>query len=138
MIDIDIQSDPLDHRACLEMVEDSTIGGIVSFVGTVRNHSAGKKVTKLEFECYEKMARSEMRKIAEQAIQIFEVKNLLIHHRIGSLGIGEIAVIIIAASAHRKNAFEACEFAIDELKKTVPIWKKEFFENGSHWVSAHP
>lgn len=138
MIEIDIQTTPLDPQVCLQKVEDPTVGGIVSFVGSVRNHSQGKKVLKLEFECYEKMARSEMKKIAQRAVENFHVENILIHHRVGTLEIGDIAVVIVTASAHRKNAFEACQFAIDELKKTVPIWKKEFFENGSHWVSAHP
>lgn len=88
MIEIDIQTTPLDPQVCLQKVEDPTVGGIVSFVGSVRNHSQGKKVLRLEFECYEKMARSEMKKIAELAVENFQVKNILIHHRVGTLAIG--------------------------------------------------
>ncbi|MEL6718668.1 MAG: molybdenum cofactor biosynthesis protein MoaE, partial [Bacteroidota bacterium] len=90
------------------------------------------------FEAYEPMAVSEMRKIAEQAAHRWEARNISIHHRVGTLQVGEIAVIIAVATPHRKAAFEACQFAIDTLKETVPIWKKEIFEDGEVWVAAHP
>ncbi len=135
---ISISNQPLDLSHCMSLVEDHTVGGIATFVGTVRNHSQGQTVIRLDFEAYEKMALSEMGKIADFALEKFEIEHIVIHHRTGSLSLGEIPVIIVAAAAHRKPAFEACQFAIDTLKETVPIWKKEFFENGSHWVSAHP
>ena len=81
---------------------------------------------------------SEMRKIAEQAVEKFSLKKIAIYHRVGSLEIGEVPVVIAAASAHRGAAFDACEYAIDTLKETVPIWKKEIFEDGEVWVSATP
>lgn len=84
------------------------------------------------------MAISEMKKIAEIALIKFDIEMIAIHHRIGELKIGEVPVIIAASSAHRKAAFEACQFAIDTLKETVPIWKKEYFEDGEVWVSATP
>ena len=93
---------------------------------------------RLEFESYEPMAIKEMQKIAERAAAKWPVEKMVIHHRVGVLGIGEIAVIIAVATPHRKAAFEACEFAIDTLKETVPIWKKEIFEDGEVWVAAHP
>jgi len=138
MKDILITDKNLSLADCMGKVSDEYIGGIVNFVGTVRNHSQGQSVSKLEFEAYEKMALSEMNKIADDCLGKFDIKYMIIHHRTGSLLPKEIPVIILAAGAHRKAAFLACEYAIDTLKETVPIWKKEFFENGSHWVSAHP
>jgi molybdopterin synthase catalytic subunit len=108
------------------------------FIGTVRNQTQGKPVIRLEFEAYAPMAIGEMRKIAAQAVARWGVSKMAIHHRTGVLEIGDIAVIIAVATPHRKAAFEACEFAVDTLKETVPIWKKEFFEDGAVWVAAHP
>lgn len=138
MIDIQISTEPLQQQDCLDFVTNDKAGGIVSFVGTVRNQTKGKKVVRLEFESYEPMAIKEMQKIAERAAAKWPVEKMVIHHRVGVLGIGEIAVIIAVATPHRKAAFEACEFAIDTLKETVPIWKKEIFEDGEVWVAAHP
>ena len=138
MIDIQLLTTPISEQACLDFVKTDDSGGIVVFVGTVRNQTKGKSVVRLDFEAYEPMAISEMRKIAEQAIQQFSLKKMSIHHRVGSLEIGAIPVVIAASSAHRKAAFQACEFAIDTLKETVPIWKKEIFEDGEVWVSATP
>ncbi len=138
MIDIQISEAPLLTQTCLDRVATDGAGGIAIFVGTVRNQTQGKKVLRLAFEAYEVMAISEMRKIAEQVQTRWSAEKVAIHHRTGVLGIGEIAVIIAVATPHRKAAFEACEFAIDTLKETVPIWKKEFFEDGEVWVAAHP
>jgi molybdopterin synthase catalytic subunit len=113
-------------------------GGIDVFIGTVRNATKSKTVVQLEFEAYEKMALAEMGKIAEQACSKWPVKKLLIHHRTGVLAVGEIPVVIAVSAAHRAAAFEACRYVIDTLKQTVPIWKKEIFEDGSLWVAAHP
>lgn len=138
MIDIELLETPLSVDACLRNVQNAEAGGIDIFVGTVRNQTKGKKVLRLEFEAYAPMAISEMKKIAERAQQKWPVKRIAIHHRIGALQIGEIAVIIAVATPHRKASFEACQFAIDTLKETVPIWKKEIFEDGEVWVAAHP
>lgn len=138
MIDIQIKATPLNAQECLDFVTADKVGGIVTFVGTVRNQTKGNRVTKLEFEAYIPMAIKEMKKIAEQASHQWSIEKIAIHHRIGTLQIKEIAVIIAVATPHRKAAFEACQFAIDTLKETVPIWKKEFFEDGEVWVSAHP
>lgn len=113
-------------------------GGIDMFIGTVRNATKGKVVTRLEFEAYETMALREMEKIAEQALDKWPVQKILIYHRTGVLQIGEIPVIIAVAAAHRAAAFDACRYIIDTLKQTVPIWKKEIFEDGEVWVAAHP
>jgi molybdopterin synthase catalytic subunit len=123
---------------CVQKVSNPANGGLAVFIGTVRNHTKGKEVIRLDFEAYEPMAKNEMQKIAEKAMDLFDISHICIHHRIGSLQIGEIPVIITVGSAHRAAAFDACRFAIDTLKETVPIWKKEVFEDGTEWVAAHP
>ena len=138
MIDIQLKDSPLDTQQCIDLVASAGSGGLAVFIGTVRNQTKGKVVLRLDFEAYGPMAVSEMRKIAELAQKRWEVEKMAIHHRTGSLAIGEIAVIIAVSTPHRKAAFAACEFAIDTLKETVPIWKKEFFEDGEVWVAAHP
>lgn len=138
MIDIQLLENPLAEQNCLNFVKSDDVGGIVVFVGTVRNQTKGKRVVRLDFEAYKPMAISEMRKIAEQAVEKFSLKKISIHHRVGTLEVGEVPVVIAASSAHRGAAFDACEYAIDTLKETVPIWKKEIFEDGEVWVSATP
>jgi molybdopterin synthase catalytic subunit len=113
-------------------------GGIDVFIGTVRNATKGKKVLKLDFEAYEPMAINEMNKIATQAFERWPVQKILIHHRTGLLNVGEVPVVIAVSAAHRDAAFDACRYIIDTLKQTVPIWKKESFEDGDVWVAAHP
>ena len=93
---------------------------------------------KLDFEAYKPMAISEMRKIAERAVEKYSLNKIAIHHRIDSLAIGEVPVVIAVSAPHRKAAFAACEYCIDMLKETVPIWKKEYFQDGEVWVSATP
>lgn len=138
MIDIQLKDTPLSTTECSDLVASPSTGGTVLFVGTVRNHTKGKAVVRLEFEAYAPMAVSEMRKIAEVAKSKWSADKIVIHHRVGVLAIGEIAVIIAVATPHRVAAFEACQYAIDTLKETVPIWKKEIFEDGEVWVAAHP
>ena len=138
MIDIQLKDTTLNPQDCIDYVASSSAGGSTVFIGTVRNQTKGKRVLRLEFESYAPMAISEMRKIAEQATEKWSAEKISIHHRVGVLDIGEIAVIIAVATPHRKAAFEACEYCIDTLKETVPIWKKEFFEDGEVWVAAHP
>jgi molybdopterin synthase catalytic subunit len=128
----------LNVQECVDWVMSPETGGIDVFVGTVRNATNGKSVLRLEFEAYEKMAANEMQKIAQQALQKWPIQKILIHHRTGVLQIGEIPVIIAVAAAHRGAAFDACRYIIDTLKQTVPIWKKEIFEDGEVWVAAHP
>ena len=113
-------------------------GGINVFIGTVRNATKGKTVLRLEFESYELMAIKEMHKIADDAFSKWPVQKLLIHHRTGVLQVAEVPVIIAVSCAHRDAAFEACRYVIDTLKQTVPIWKKEIFDDGEVWVAAHP
>lgn len=135
---IHITSKKLNIQDCYEFVQESSCGGIALFVGTVRNVTKNKTVTLLDFSSYEPMALKEMQKIANASLKKFSIHKIAIHHAIGELKIGDIPVIIAVSSAHRKAAFEACEFAIDTLKETVPIWKKEHFEDGKIWVNSHP
>jgi len=135
---IKITSEKLDLNECYNFVTDAFCGGISAFIGTVRNDTQGKEVIQLDFSTYKPMALKEMQKIADLALDKFDIKKIAIHHAEGMLQVGEVPVIITASSKHRKAAFEACEFAIDTLKETVPIWKKEYFSDGEVWVNAHP
>ena len=135
---IQISAEPLNIQTCIDWVMLPESGGIDVFIGTVRNATKGKAVLRLEFEAYEKMAIAEMEKIVAEAISKWPIQRLLIHHRTGTLAVGEVPVIIAVSTAHRAAAFEACRYIIDTLKQTVPIWKKEIFEDGEVWVAAHP
>jgi len=138
MIDIQLYDKPINAQEVEDFVSDPSCGGIVNFIGTVRNSTKGKEVLHLDFEAYAPMAIKEMRKIAEQILEKWPAKKVSIHHRTGKLDIGDIAVAIAVSCPHRVNAFAACQFAIDTLKQTVPIWKKEVFVDGEVWVAAHP
>lgn len=138
MIDIKLTEEPLDIPACVAWVMSPECGGIDVFIGTVRNATKGRTVLRLEFEAYRQMALKEMQKIAEQAMEKWPVQKVLLHHRTGTLQVGQVPVVIAVAAAHRAAAFDACRYIIDTLKQTVPIWKKEFFEDGEVWVAAHP
>lgn len=137
-IDIRLSEQALDPARTTAFVSGPDAGGTVVFVGTVRNKTQDKRVLRLEFEAYAPMAVSEMQKIATEALLRFSIEKVAIHHRLGVLAIGEIPVVIAVSAAHRAAAFEACQFCIDTLKQTVPIWKKEIFEDGEVWVAAHP
>jgi molybdopterin synthase catalytic subunit len=137
-IDIKISGEPLHIQSCLDWVMSPQCGGISMFIGTVRNETKGKKVIRLEFEAYQSMALSEMNKIAVEVFKKWPIQKILIHHRTGVLQTGDLPVVIVVAAAHRDAAFDACRYAIDTLKQTVPIWKKEIFEDGEVWVAAHP
>jgi len=135
---IKITSEKLDLEECYRFVTDNSCGGISAFIGVVRNDTQGRKVTQLDFSSYKPMAIKEMQKIASRALDKFDIQKIAIHHAEGMLQVGAIPVIITASAKHRKAAFLACEFAIDSLKETVPIWKKEYFSDGEVWVNAHP
>ncbi|TNE58259.1 MAG: molybdenum cofactor biosynthesis protein MoaE [Bacteroidetes bacterium] len=138
MIDVQLKSTPLHPEQCREFVSDAGAGAIVEFIGTVRLQTQGREVTRLEFEAYAPMALSEMQKIAGDALQQFALLKVSIHHRVGVLDISEIPVVISVSAPHRAAAFAGCQYCIDTLKETVPIWKKEVFTDGETWVAAHP
>lgn len=137
MIDIKILNEPLDAAACITKATDAECGGMNIFIGYIRNKTKDKKVVRLEYECYHSMAVKEIKKIADTALRLWDIRNIIIHHRTGILHIGDIAVVIVINAPHRDAAFEGGRYVIDTLKKTVPIWKKEVFEDGEEWVSAH-
>lgn len=128
----------IDTAAVIALVSKPQYGAVNVFVGQVRDHTKGKSVIKLFFECYHPMALSEMEKIAGKAKDQFDIQEIAIHHAVGEKKPGDVVVVIAVSSFHRDAAFKACQFAIDTLKETVPIWKKEFFEDGEVWVAAHP
>lgn len=127
----------LDEAEVAARVEGPDAGGVVSFIGRVRNHARGQTIEHLEYEAYPAMAEREMEKIVDEAAEKWPGTRVAIAHRVGHLEIGDAAVIVIAASAHRGEAFEACRFAIDTLKVTVPIWKREVATDGAYWVDDH-
>jgi len=138
MKSIEVSAFPLQVADCSRLAGCPEAGGQAVFIGTVRNQTQDKKVLKLLFEAYIPMAEKEMEKIAHQIYERWKALKVVIHHRVGELEVGEIAVIIAISTPHRSAAFEACKYAIDTLKMTVPIWKKEIFEDGEIWVAAHP
>ncbi len=114
------------------------IGGVVTFLGTARDFSKGRNVTKLVFEHYPGMAENKLEELRSTALEKFDIIDMSIIHRVGEIKIGENIVLIIAAAEHRADAFKACKWCIDELKKIVPIWKKEFTTDGEVWIEEHP
>lgn len=135
---IKITDQTIDTQVLIDSVNDSGGGAIDVFIGTTRNQTKGKKVLRLDFEAYEPMAIKELQKIVDRALAQWNILKYAVVHRVGTVEIGEAAVVIAVSTPHRADAFQACQFIIDELKKTVPIWKKEFFEDGEVWVAAHP
>lgn len=133
-----ITDKPIDIAELMADVRAEEAGGTCTFTGHVRDHSRGRKVTHLEYHAYPEMAEKKMRQVIEEIEERYGVTRLAIAHRIGTLQIGDIAVGIAAASAHRDAAFKACRYAIDRIKQIVPIWKKEFGEDGAEWVEECP
>jgi MoaE-MoaD fusion protein len=113
-------------------------GATVVFEGIVRNNTRGRRTRYLDYEGYEPMAIHEMEKLAEQSLAQFKIREVRLVHRLGRMEIGETSVLIVVSSAHRGAAFDACRWIIDTLKKTVPIWKKEYFEDGAVWADGEP
>lgn len=128
----------IDAPAIVEAIKRPEDGAVGVFEGIVRNHSRNRRTLYLDYEAYEPMALRQLEELAEQARSRFAVREVAIVHRLGRLEIGETSVLIAVASAHRAAAFDACRWLIDTLKKTVPIWKKEHFEDGAVWADGEP
>ena len=135
---ISIEDNSFNVEDVVKRVQSNSSGAEVIFIGKVRNHSKGKSITRLDYSAYESMAISEIKKIVEVALNKFEIDKIAVSHRVGKLEIGDLAVVIAVSSAHRTAGFKANQFIIDEIKKTVPIWKKEYTEEGEVWVNANP
>jgi molybdopterin synthase catalytic subunit len=133
---IQLTREPLDRDRLVAAVSHPSAGGIVVFEGVVRDNARGKQVRYLEYDVYEEMAREQIHKIIAEARQHWGVERIAVAHRFGRLEIGEASVIIVVASPHRAEAFDACRYIIDTLKATVPIWKKEVATNGEEWVEG--
>jgi len=131
-----ITRDPIDAQAIARQMLRTADGAICVFEGVVRDHSKGKRTLYLEYEGYESMAVKKLEEIGEFVRQAWEIGTIAIVHRLGRLEIGETSVAVIVTSSHRRAAFDACHYAIDKLKKIVPIWKKEFFEDNEVWVEG--
>jgi molybdopterin synthase catalytic subunit len=130
--------DPIDAEQWISAAKRAEDGAVVVFDGIVRNQTRGRQTLYLDYEAYEEMAARQMNELATQAQSRFGVRHAAIVHRLGRLQIGETSVLIVVASAHRAQAFEACRWLIDTLKKTVPIWKKETFADGAVWAAGEP
>ncbi len=128
--------DRIPSESLVEQLKTPEDGAVVMFEGVVRNRSHGRTVLYLEYEAYEPMAVRKMEEIGREAKHKFPIDRVGMVHRLGRLAIGETSVAIVVTSAHRKAAFEACQFAIDCLKQVVPIWKKEYFADGSVWAEG--
>ncbi|MBI4640565.1 MAG: molybdenum cofactor biosynthesis protein MoaE [Candidatus Tectomicrobia bacterium] len=129
-----VTDQPISIDEVVREVVDDPYGGIVTFIGVVRDNSQGKKVLYLEYEAYNEMAEKKMKEIGDEVCQMWGDVKIAMAHRVGHLEIGEASIVIAVATPHRKEAFEACRYAIDRVKQTVPIWKKEFWEGGEMWV----
>jgi len=134
----EIVLDRIQTEAIIETVRQGDDGAIVTFEGIVRNNTRGRRTEFLDYEAYEPMALAQINSLAEKVLNNFKVREVIIVHRLGRLEIGETSVLIVVASAHRGAAFDACRFAIDTLKRTVPIWKKEHFVDGAVWADGEP
>jgi MoaE-MoaD fusion protein len=129
---------PIKTAAIVEAIKRPEDGAVAVFDGIVRNNSRGRRTLFLDYTAYEPMALRQMEQLAQQALANYAIRDLRIVHRLGRLQIGETSVYIVVASAHRASALDACRWLIDTLKKTVPIWKKEFFEDGAVWADGEP
>lgn len=133
-----IVREPIASQRVTDSLKAPEDGATAIFEGIVRNNTRGRRTLYLDYEAYEPMALKEMEKLAETALGQFKIRDVRLIHRLGRLQIGETSVLVVVASAHRGAAFEACRWLIDTLKKTVPIWKKEYFEDGAVWADGEP
>jgi MoaE-MoaD fusion protein len=133
-----IVREKIDTEVVLRKLKQPADGAAVVFEGVVRNNTRGRRTLYLNYEAYEEMALKQMDGLAEQALQQFPIRDVAVVHRLGRLEIGEASVLIVVVAAHRAAAFDACRWVIDALKRTVPIWKKEYFEDGAVWADGEP
>jgi molybdopterin synthase catalytic subunit len=132
---VEVTEAPLDPAPLVQFVDAPEMGAVLTFSGNVRNNNRGRNVEYLEYEGYRPMAVRELRRVGEEAVRRWNCR-IAITHRVGRLEIGEPSVLVVAAAAHRGEAFEACRYAIDTLKQTVPIWKREVWEGGEAWIEG--
>lgn len=133
---VNIIDKSIDPAGAISDVIRNDCGGIVVFIGTIRDTSEGKAVKQVEIEAYDEMAIEDLQKIVDEAYSKYKLGEIVVVHRIGVIEVGEIVVTIAVSAPHRKEAFEACREVIDRMKQTTPIWKQEFFEDGSKWAAG--
>ena len=131
-----VTSEPLDADALNALVGAQGDGAVVTFAGLVRDHNQGRRVRFLEYDAYEPLAVRALQRIVAEAAELWPSARVATHHRIGRLEIGEASVAIAAASAHRRDAYAACRYAIERVKQIAPIWKREFFDGGDVWIEG--
>jgi molybdopterin synthase catalytic subunit len=129
---------PIDEQALADAVAHPAAGAVITFVGTVRNHSGDRQVEHLEYEAYPEMAERVMQRIATEVRERWPVTGIAIEHRVGRLEIGEASVVIAVSAGHREEAFAACRYAIDRIKEILPVWKKEVWDGGETWIEEGP
>ena len=130
--------EPIDLNELMKEVIDPKAGAIVTFLGTTRNHSQGKEVKYLEYEAYESMAEKKIGELIAKAYKSWSIHHIALKHRLGRIDLTESSIAIYVSSSHRADAYAASRFLIDEIKKKVPIWKKEYFTDGSQWSPGEP
>ncbi len=134
-----VTSEPLNAQELTEAVRVDESGAVTLFHGVARNHSDGRAVRALEYEAHGPLAEKKLREVADEVGRKFQITGIGVHHRTGRLEIGETSLLIAVSAAHRREAFEACHYAVDRIKEVVPIWKKEIWEDGDgDWVEGHP
>jgi molybdopterin synthase catalytic subunit len=133
---IEITHEVLDQGATTDRVRDSSAGAVVTFLGTTRDVTADRNVLYLEYEAYVPMAEKKLAEVAEEMMAKWPLTGVAISHRLGRLEISDVSLVVAVSSRHRKDAFEACQYSVDRIKQTVPIWKKEYFEGGEVWVES--
>ena len=133
---IELTEDTLDPEKITAKVRRDTNGAVVTFLGVTRDNFEGKTVMTLEYEAFDEMALKKLEEVRQELMAEFGLEQIAISHRIGTVGIGEISLVIAVGSPHRKEAFEACHAAVDRIKVVVPIWKKEVYQDGSRWVAC--
>jgi molybdopterin synthase catalytic subunit len=133
-----VTREPLDPQRLVDLVRRDESGAVALFYGVVRNHSHGRRVLRLEYDAYPSMAVKKMRQVAEEARSRWQITDMAISHRTGPLEVGETSLLVAVSAAHRREAFEACHYAVDRIKEIVPIWKKEVWEDGESWAGGQP
>ena len=133
---ISITADPLDPQPFIEHVRRDESGAVALFLGVVRNTNLGRRVLHLEYDAYPQMAEKKLREIAEEIMTRWPISDIAIAHRTGHLEVGETSLVVVVSSPHRREAFEACQHAVDRIKEVAPIWKKEVWEGGEAWIEG--
>ena len=133
---IELTSHPLDPDKFTSAVRRGANGAVVTFLGTTRDNFDGKRVLTLEYEAFDEMAVKKLEEVRQELLVEFGLDDIAIGHRIGTVGIGEISLVVAVGSPHRKEGFYACHKAVDRIKEVVPIWKKEIYQDGSRWVAC--